>query len=357
MEAFISQMEQALAAAPKLKSRSGDWCSIDRVEMAESLISLKSVIPADIRAASAVLATKDTILSDAKAEASELTEHAQSKADSLVRNAQEEAERILDAADREAVDIHNQAVDYANAMVEETAVMQQARYRANDLLQEAEAHANRILTEAQTLAFESVDSANLYADEILQDLQRYTQGYLEQVNLARHALSEKIDMQNAQAQGATRERPQQTAPAPKAAMRIEYLDEEQASTHTSATKTAARPSNLERSDGADDYAAAAHRNPTTPARTQGTMPRRATPPYGDDFDGTDAYRAPSTPHRQSVAEPIDDNAKKKSWFQRMWNGDDVEDIDDDGWDDSEPAAQSKKRGGFKLFEVVEEDEE
>jgi hypothetical protein len=81
--------------------------------------------------------------------------------------------------------------------------------------------------------------------------------------------------------------------------------------------------------------------------------------FDDDFDDDGYYAAPASAHKPSASArdaEAQDGKKKQNWFQRMWNGDDVEDLDN-GWDDNEAPAAPKKKSGFKLFEVVDEDEE
>jgi vacuolar-type H+-ATPase subunit H len=94
-------------------------CMVDENEIQEIIESIRENVPTQMREATAVLEERDTMLSEAKAEAERTIAAAQAHAFELVqeqglyKTAEREARRIIDEANRQAMETRARADEYA----------------------------------------------------------------------------------------------------------------------------------------------------------------------------------------------------------------------------------------------------
>ena len=159
MEIFtlIDSLEELVVQARRLPV--GGNLVVDRKRMLDLVDQLRLTIPTDIQQASDVIAQRDQILGDARAEARTIVDEA-------------EAERVRRLDDSQLV---REARERAHAL------MIDAETRARQAINEADAMAAAHLSEAAEAASRQLDDADAYALEILRRVESQLGGFVSSI--------------------------------------------------------------------------------------------------------------------------------------------------------------------------------
>lgn len=131
-------------------------CAVDVEKIKTIIEDIRLNTPQETKQAKAIVDSRNTILEDAKKEASEIIKKAEAEAREIVAR-----DEITKRAQAEAADIISKANEQGKQMVTD------AQNQASEILGNATTQANEMVTSAQNKSREMLTAVNNYADDTL----------------------------------------------------------------------------------------------------------------------------------------------------------------------------------------------
>lgn len=182
IEKELDRLESLILDSPRLPL--GGRTFINEEEALDILDRIRVNLPAELAEAQNILKTRDSLLAQARQQASQVREQARLEGEQVIAGAKREAERYLNESELLKT-VEAQANQIRTQAARE---LENYQRQAEEVRERTKLEAERMLAESQTQATAIQDEADLYAEKILAQLELSLDRTLQSIRAGRQQL-------------------------------------------------------------------------------------------------------------------------------------------------------------------------
>jgi len=182
IEKELDRLESLILDSPRLPL--GGRTFINEEEALDILDRVRVNLPTELAEAQNILKTRDSLLAQARQQASQVREQARLEGEQVIAGAKREAERYLNESEL------LKTVEAQASQIRTQAARELENYQrqAEELRERTKVEAERMLADSQTQASAIQDEADLYAEKILAQLELNLDRTLQSIRAGRQQL-------------------------------------------------------------------------------------------------------------------------------------------------------------------------